>query len=269
MTGGWIKIHRSMLSWGWYDNINIKTVFLHLLLTANYETKQWHDKIINRGRRVCSLEGLAEEVGLSIQEIRTILGKLEKTGEIIMESKRGKNGYTVITLINYSKYQGDEEGDFATNINMPPNQDVSGSLPSGTTVNQQISNNLSTITKEVKEVKNKELAALSPADTLAKKEKYDPLTLSEACLYIANKVRDEHLAGVAQQWAKMRYARTDKSKKTRELNKNKVDLAFRSLTSWGYTSVEKAAACFQRSIDHGWLDVFEMSGGEAKVYFKE
>lgn len=258
-----------MLSWEWYDDINVKAVFLHLLLTANYETKQWHGKTINRGQRVCSREGLADEVRLSAQEIRTILDKLEKTGEITADGKRGKNGYTVITLLNYDKFQSDETDTLATNNDMPSEQPVCDGLQDEATNIQPISNHLSTITKEVKKLRSKDKAALSPADTLAKKEKYDPLTLSEACLYIANKVRDEHLAGVAQQWAKMRYARTDKSKKTRELNKNKVDLAFRSLTSWGYTSVEKAAACFQRSIDHGWLDVFEMSGGEAKVYFKE
>ena len=246
MAGGWIKIHRSMLSWEWYDDINTKTVFLHLLLTANHQTRNWHGIELRAGSRIISREGLAEETGLSVMQIRRTLNNLENTGEI---TRKTTNKYTIITLANYEKFQ-----DITT---------------SNATIEQPTNNQQTTTDKEVKELKNKDKAALSPADTLAKKEKYDPLTLSEACLYIANKVRDEHLAGVAQQWAKMRYARTDKSKKTRELNKNKVDLAFRSLTSWGYTSVEKAAACFQRSIDHGWLDIFEMSGGEAKVYFKE
>ena len=38
---GWIKLHRQILDWEWYDDINVKVLFLHLLLTANYEDKKW------------------------------------------------------------------------------------------------------------------------------------------------------------------------------------------------------------------------------------
>lgn len=39
---GYIKIHRKMLDWEWYDDIPTKTLFLHLLLTANWKDSKWH-----------------------------------------------------------------------------------------------------------------------------------------------------------------------------------------------------------------------------------
>ena len=38
--GGFIKLYRSMLQWEWYDDVNVKVLFLHLLLKANYEEKK-------------------------------------------------------------------------------------------------------------------------------------------------------------------------------------------------------------------------------------
>ena len=38
---GWIKLHRKFLKWEWYSDINTKSLFLHLLLTANHKDKQW------------------------------------------------------------------------------------------------------------------------------------------------------------------------------------------------------------------------------------
>ena len=42
LESGYIKLYRSLLNWEWYDDINTKTVFLHLLLTVNIAKRQWH-----------------------------------------------------------------------------------------------------------------------------------------------------------------------------------------------------------------------------------
>ena len=42
LESGYIKLYRSLLSWEWYDDINTKTVFLHLLLTVSIEESKWH-----------------------------------------------------------------------------------------------------------------------------------------------------------------------------------------------------------------------------------
>lgn len=38
---GWIKLHRKLINWEWYQDTNVKVVFLHLLLIANHEDKKW------------------------------------------------------------------------------------------------------------------------------------------------------------------------------------------------------------------------------------
>ena len=48
MEQGYIYLHRSLLDWEWYQDINTKTVFLHLLLTVNYQPKKWQGITIER-----------------------------------------------------------------------------------------------------------------------------------------------------------------------------------------------------------------------------
>jgi len=51
-SGGFVKLYRSMLKWEWYDDINVKVLFLHLLLKANYEDKRWRGIEIKKGEIV-------------------------------------------------------------------------------------------------------------------------------------------------------------------------------------------------------------------------
>lgn len=102
---GFIKLHRKILDWEWYDDTNVKIVFLHLLLTANYEDKDWHGINIKRGQRIISLNGLAEETRLSLKQVRLALDKLNRTNEVIT---KGHSTYTLVTIVNYEKYQINE-----------------------------------------------------------------------------------------------------------------------------------------------------------------
>ena len=103
---GWIKLHRKMINWEWYNDINVKVVFLHLLLTANHEDKKWQGIEIKRGQKITSLSHLAEETKLSVKQIRNVLNKLKSTGEI---TNKGTNKYTIITIVKYNDYQLKEE----------------------------------------------------------------------------------------------------------------------------------------------------------------
>lgn len=102
LNTGYILLHRSITEWEWYTDQNVKSVFLHLLLTANYYDQKWHGTVIKRGQRAASLRDLSDELGLSVDKVRTALNKLERTTEIT-RSKIGKIG--LITVINYDKYQ--------------------------------------------------------------------------------------------------------------------------------------------------------------------
>lgn len=78
-TEGFINLHRKILDWEWYDDINVFRVFTHLLLTVNWTPAKWHGIEILPGQRITSREILATETGLSVRQIRTALEKLKKT----------------------------------------------------------------------------------------------------------------------------------------------------------------------------------------------
>ena len=101
-SNSWIKIYRKFLKWEWYDDINVKVLFLHCLLKANYKDKKWHGIEVRRGSFLTTIRGLAKETGLTPMQIRTALNKLKTTHEITQSSNAN---YTVITISNYEKYQ--------------------------------------------------------------------------------------------------------------------------------------------------------------------
>lgn len=98
----WIKLYRKFTEWEWYDDINTKVLFLHLLLKANYKDSRWHGVPIKRGQVPTGRFKLAEETGLTQQQVRTSLTRLISTNEI---TKLSTPQYTVITINNYEKYQ--------------------------------------------------------------------------------------------------------------------------------------------------------------------
>ena len=116
---GWVKILRKFVNWEWYDDINTKTVFLHLLLTANYADKNWKGIEIKRGQKITSIKNLAKETNLSIQEVRTSLKRLKSTREITIETT---NKYTLITVEKYNDYQDDGFKINKQNNNPPNNR---------------------------------------------------------------------------------------------------------------------------------------------------
>lgn len=150
---GWIKIHRKMLKWEWYDDINVKTIFIHCLLKANYKDKSWKGTIVKRGSFITSDEHLALETKMSRQEVRTAIGKLISTNEI---HKQATNKYTILSVINYDTYQSN-----GTDEQPSSNQPATNEQP---TNNQPV-----TTTKEYKErEENKESTSTTRATEILK-----------------------------------------------------------------------------------------------------
>ncbi|WP_304409718.1 hypothetical protein [Faecalibaculum rodentium] len=102
MDSGWIKLHRKLTEWEWYTDVPTKTLFIHLLLTANSKPGKWRGIDVPAGAKITSREKLSKETGLSQQQIRTALNKLESTNEV---TKSTTATYTLIKLTNYEKYQ--------------------------------------------------------------------------------------------------------------------------------------------------------------------
>ncbi len=106
---GFIKLHRKMISWGWYKDSKVKALFIHCLLKANHKDSQWQNVSVRRGSFVTSITHLVNETGLTVKEVRRALDILI-TSECIRKSTSAS--FTMITVINYDEYQaeGKEKG---------------------------------------------------------------------------------------------------------------------------------------------------------------
>ncbi len=106
---GWIRLHRKMCLWEWYDDANVFRLFIHLLLNANHEDIIWRGVEIKRGQKFTSVKHLSEELKLSDKAIRIAISKLKKTKEIDVF---GASNGTMITICKYETYQtvDDAEG---------------------------------------------------------------------------------------------------------------------------------------------------------------
>ena len=65
-----IKLDRRIMKWGWYRDTNTLAVWLHLLLSANFKRSEYMGIEVNAGQVVTTLEGLSEETGLSVKQVR-------------------------------------------------------------------------------------------------------------------------------------------------------------------------------------------------------
>jgi hypothetical protein len=127
---GWIKLHRQITDWEWYDDHNTFRLFMHLLLKANHKERSYRGVKIEVGCVMTGRELLSKETGLSVQQIRTCLERLKSTNEITIKSN--KQG-TIIQVVKYKDYQ------VTTNES---------------TTNQPTSNQQVTTNKNVKKEKN-------------------------------------------------------------------------------------------------------------------
>ena len=99
---GYIRLYRKIGEWRWYDDKPTLILFLHLLITVNWKDEAWHDIMIHRGQRLCSLPILSKETGLSERSVRTALSHLKTTGEVTDTST---SKYRIVTVNNFDKYQ--------------------------------------------------------------------------------------------------------------------------------------------------------------------
>lgn len=105
MNNGWVKLHRSMLDWEWYSDVNVCRLFMHLILKANHKDNKWRGILIKRGQTLTSLNKLESETGLSKSQIRTAIKKLISTNEIAQQSHAQ---HSIFTVVSYDTYQYDD-----------------------------------------------------------------------------------------------------------------------------------------------------------------
>lgn len=132
----WISIHRKFKDWQWYKNVNVKTIFLHLLLKANFKDNYWKNVLVKRGQVITSIEHLADETGLTVQQTRTAINKLKSTGEITIKST---SKYSFVTIEKYDFYQQSNNKTTNKSINQITNNQQT--KPEKLTTNNNDNNN--------------------------------------------------------------------------------------------------------------------------------
>ena len=146
---GYIKLHRSILKWEWYDDANTKIVFLHLLLNAQWEDTRYRGIEIPKGSLIVGRKKLAKEIGISERAVRTALTHLKSTNEVTIKTT---NGYSLVTIVNWEKFQG---------LDSKSTNEVTNKM----TNERPTSDQRVTTIKEIKNIRNKEDKKYSPYQT--------------------------------------------------------------------------------------------------------
>ena len=127
MNRGYVKLWRKSLDAGWIRNPKLWAFWTWCLMKATHKE---YTLIVGLqavhlmpGQFVFGRRAAAKETGLSEQEIRTIIAFLVKAGNLTIKTT---NKFSVITIINWPTYQGDDIDD------QPANQP---------TTNQQLTTN--------------------------------------------------------------------------------------------------------------------------------
>lgn len=120
-VGGYIKLHRQLLNWEWWDNANMTRIWIYFLLKANYQDSTWHGITIPRGSFITSLDAICKDTGLSVREIRTCLNRLKSTGELTIKTT---NRYTMVTISKYDVYNSFEDKSDKQNDTPQDNQET-------------------------------------------------------------------------------------------------------------------------------------------------
>lgn len=131
---GFVAFPRGLTAWEWYDDPNTCRLFFHLMLTSNWEPKNWHGIVIEPGSRVASVKKLAEETGLTIKNVRTALEKLKTTNYLAIKTT---NKYSVISIENWKTITGSDK-----------------LIGKQTAINGQTNGNQTATTKPLKQINN-------------------------------------------------------------------------------------------------------------------
>ena len=106
---GWIRLHRKILDsdiWADEEPFNRRSAWLDLLLTANHKDRTMifdgHKIMIQRGQILTSVRKLSTRWNRSV---KWTMGTLNLLEELEMIKRESDNRKTVITIVNYGKYQ--------------------------------------------------------------------------------------------------------------------------------------------------------------------
>lgn len=159
----WIKLYRKVKDSSIWQNLNSKNrdVMISILLSVNWEEKEWFDGIewvkIYPGEMITSISSLKRLCAsdMTTQNIRTALLTLER-GKFLTSTST--NRWRRIKVLNWAKYQGKECELTSTSTSKPTSESTSRL----------------TTTKEYKNIRNKESinTSVAIATDLTKKSEH-------------------------------------------------------------------------------------------------
>jgi hypothetical protein len=117
---GYIKLWRKSLDAGWIRNHKLWAFWSYCLLKASYKE---YDAIVGLqivhllpGQFIFGRKRASMETGLTEREIRTIVEFLRKAGNLTIKTT---NRFSIITIINWPTYQGDDLENDQPNDQLP------------------------------------------------------------------------------------------------------------------------------------------------------
>ena len=220
-----IKLNRKIKNWEWYTDVNTAHFFIYCILTANWKDDSFHGMEVKRGQFIRTLENISRETGLSIQNIRTAIKHLISTQELT-QNQHGK--YRIFTVVKYEQYQ---LGNTISNNEL--------------TRNQHESNTKVTQSKEVKNIRTKEVKKELSKDNSIKN------TFSLTGM-IEEKEYPEQLKEKIKEWLKYKSEKKQSYKQTGfNVFLGKVDKALEQ-----GCDLMAVIDCFDNAMSHNWSGVF-------------
>lgn len=123
MSMGWVKLHRKILDNPIFKNDKLFRVFIYLLLKASHTN---HDQLIGdsivalkKGQWATGRKAISRDTGLTEQNVRTAISKLEKLGILTIKVTVK---YSIFSISNWDGYQQDNQQ--VTNKQPTSNQQV-------------------------------------------------------------------------------------------------------------------------------------------------
>lgn len=118
----WISVYRSLMEQPYYCKLDYVGLWVHLLLEASYTDRDilFKNQKINlkRGELVLSFFNISNKFKRAFSQIKKMIDYFVRLKQIrILKTKKGRNGYCILKILNYNKYQKNLNDSLNNSIN--------------------------------------------------------------------------------------------------------------------------------------------------------
>lgn len=118
----WISVYRSLTEQPYYNKLDYVGLWVHLLLEASYTDRNLIFKnqkiILRRGELILSFLNLSTKFKRAFSQIKKMIDYFVRLKQIrILKTKKGRNGYCIIKILNYNKYQKNLNDSLSNSLN--------------------------------------------------------------------------------------------------------------------------------------------------------